>query len=281
MRGVNGIEPRWQWWRRLIASAIIVTSLHAGLVAYAYLQPPPEEEAEEPEGAFMMELAPLPVTAATTPAEVSETIADETQPKIVEKTPTEEVPEVTPQKEELLPVAPDPELAMPIAKPVEEPKEEKEEDKPPVEKKEVTEKKEEEPEVETAKPQEAMVQQSTPSAPSSTTAPKTAARRQGTTDRQSNQTLTWTKAVVTHLGRHRRYPAGARKSGHQGTAVVYFTIDRAGNLLTTRIRTSSKNALLDAEAIALLKRAAPFPLPPDTLPGEAVELTIPVGFTLN
>jgi hypothetical protein len=61
-----------------------------------------------------------------------------TQPEIVEKTPTEVVPEVTPPKEESLPVAPDPELAMPIIKPVEEPKEEKEEEEEmPIEKVEV------------------------------------------------------------------------------------------------------------------------------------------------
>ena len=110
----EGLEPRWWWWRRVIASATIVIGLHAGIVAYAYFKPPVEEVVEEAEGAFMLELAPLPVAAAADSAELPGPTAEVTQPQVVEKTPTEEQPEVTPPKEVPLPVATDPELAMPI-----------------------------------------------------------------------------------------------------------------------------------------------------------------------
>ena len=281
MQGGDGIEPKWLWWRRLVVSAIVVTGLHAGVVAYAYLQPPPDETIEEPEGAFMMELAPLPVAAASEASEPGPP-AETTQQQVVEKTPTESVPEVTPPKEEPLPVAPDPELAMPIPKPVEEPKEEQEEDKPPVEKQEVKEeKKEEEPEVDKAKPQEAMVQQSAPPTPSSTPAPQTAARRQGTTDKRSDESLSWAKALMNHLGRHRRYPTAARQAGHQGSVQVRFTIDRHGQVLSAKVVRTSKSTFLDEEALAMLKRAAPLPEPPDVIGGDAVELVIPIQFTIR
>ncbi len=281
--GSESLESRWKWWARMIASAIVVTGLHAGIVAYAYLQPPLEEVVEEAEGAFMIELAPMQVAA---PSDASDTVGppmEATQPQVVEKTPTEEVPEVTPPKEDPLPIAPDPELAMPIPKPVEEPKEEKEEEKPVEQKvvKEEEKKKEEEPETEKAKAQEAMVQQSAPSTPSPTAAPQTAARRQGTTDRKSSEEMSWAKALMNHLGRHRRYPSAARQAGQQGNVLVQFTLDRRGQVLTSRVVKSSSSRLLDQEALAMLTRAAPLPEPPSDLGGEAVELVIPIQFTIR
>jgi protein TonB len=278
----NAFEPRWRWWARVFASALIVMSLHAGLVAYAYFMPPPEEVVEEAEGAFMLELAPLPVAATADAAELPGPTAEVTQPQIDEKKPTEEVQEVTPPKEVPLPVAPDPELAMPIQKPVEETKEEKEEVEKPIEKVEVKEeKKDEKPETEEAKPQEAMVQQGAPPAPTATPAPKTAARRQGTTDRPSDEAMSWSKALMNHLGRHRRYPTQARQAGQQGAVQVRFAIDRKGKVLSAQVIKASRSSHLDAEALAMLKRASPLPEPPDEIPGEVVELVIPIQFTIR
>lgn len=277
------LEPRWWWWRRVIASAFVVTGLHAGIVAYAYLMPPTEEVTEEAEGAFMLELAPLPVAASADAADMPGPTAEVTQPQVDEKTPTEEVPEVKPPEEVPLPVAPDPELAMPVQKPVEPPEEEKkEEPEKPVEKVEVKEeKKDEEPEVEQAKPQEAMVQQGGPPAPAATPAPKTAARRQGTTDRPSDEAMTWSKALMNHLSRHRRYPVAARQAGQQGAVQVRFTIDRKGQVLTAQVIKASRSSALDAEAVAMLKRASPLPEPPEVVGGETVELVIPVEFSIK
>ncbi len=283
--GRYGLESRWQWWLRLIASAVIVTGLHAGLVAYAYLQPPPEEAIEEPEGAFMMELAPIPVAAAAEAAEAPGPPAEATQQQVTEKTPTEEVPEVTPPKEEPVPLTaePEPEMAMPLPKPVEEPKEEKEDEKP-VEKQVVEDekKKEEEPELEKAKPQEAMVQQSAPPSPAATPAPQTAARQQGTTERKSNDEISWAKLLVKHLGRHPpNYPLSAWRSSQQGEVLVGFRIDRRGQVVSARIAKSSKSAPLDQEALAVLHRAAPLPVPPDEIAGEFFDFMIPVQFKIR
>jgi protein TonB len=275
------LESRWAWWRRVMASAVIVTSLHAGLVAYASLKPPPEEAAEEAEGAVMLELAPLPVAAAADAAELPGPPAEVSQPEAIEKTPTEAAREVAPPKEVPLPVAPDPELAMPLQKPVEEPREEKEAEEKPVEKTEAKEEKKEEPEVQEAKPQEAMVQQGAPPAPTATPAPQTAARRQGTTDRPSDETMSWSKALMNHLGRYRRYPAAARQAGHEGAVQVRFTIDRRGQVLAARVIKASRSMHLDAEAIAMLKRASPLPEPPDEVAGDVVELVIPIQFTIR
>ncbi len=281
--GSESLEAGWRWWLRIVASATVVVGLHTGIVAYAYMQPP-EEEIEEAEGAFMMELAPLPLVAASASSETPGPMMETTQPKIVEKTQTEEVPEVTPPKEDPLPIVPDPELAMPIAKPVKESKEEKEEEKPVghAVAKEKEKKKEEEPEVEKSKAQEAKVQGGPPPAPTADVADKSAAPVQGTTDRKAYFEMSWGKAVAKHLGRFPpRYPAEALKAGQKGEALVAFRVDRKGQVISARVTKTSKSALLDHEAVALLHRAVPLPRMPDEMPGESLEFVIPVHFKMK
>lgn len=267
-----------------MASAIVVVGLHTGIVAYAYMMPP-TEEVEEAEGAFMMELAPLPVFAATASSETPGPMMETTQPKIVEKTPTEDVPEVTPPKEDPLPIAPDPEMAMPIAKPVEEPKEEKEEEKPveqKVVKEEEKKKDDDKPEVEKRKAQEAMVQGGPPPAPTADVAEKTAAPVQGTTDRKAQHAMTWGKLLSKHLGRFPpKLPDAALKSGQRAEVVVSFKVDRKGQVVSASVKKASKSARLDQEALAALQRASPLPKPPAEMPGELFDFVIPITFKMH
>ena len=86
---------------------------------------------------------------------------------------------------------------------------------------------------------------------------------------------------MNHLSRHRRYPAAARQSGQQGKVQVRFRIDRKGQVLSAQVIKASHSASLDAEAVAMLKRASPLPEPPDEVGGETVELVIPVEFTIK
>ena len=64
------------------------------------------------------------------------------------------------------------------------------------------------------------------------------------------------------LERAKRIPAGAQARGAQGTALVSFQLDRAGNLITVSLVRSTGDRELDAEAVALVRRASPFPKPP-------------------
>ena len=45
-------------------------------------------------------------------------------------------------------------------------------------------------------------------------------------------------------------------------AVVSFMLDQAGNLVTVTLLQSTGDRTLDAEALALVRRASPFPKPP-------------------
>jgi len=76
----------------------------------------------------------------------------------------------------------------------------------------------------------------------------------------SSATASWQQSLVARLAKVQRYPAQAR--GVQGVVSLAFTIDRHGGVVSSRIVKSSGSTVLDAEALDLIKRAAPLPLPP-------------------
>lgn len=83
------------------------------------------------------------------------------------------------------------------------------------------------------------------------------------------------------LARHKEYPRRARQRRQEGTALLYFAIDRNGRLLGHRLRRSSGHQLLDREVIAMIKRAEPLPRIPAGMNQSRLELVIPVRFVLR
>ncbi len=83
------------------------------------------------------------------------------------------------------------------------------------------------------------------------------------------------------LERNKRYPEVAQSRRQQGIAQVFFSLDRQGRVIDSRVARSSGASVLDEEALALLRRAQPFPAPPRELPGERVDLTVPIRFNLK
>jgi periplasmic protein TonB len=84
--------------------------------------------------------------------------------------------------------------------------------------------------------------------------------------------------VSAHLARHKRFPPEARSRGDQGSAVVTFALSGSGGVTSVRLTRPSGFASLDGEATAMVRRASPFPPPPD---GRPVSFTVPVSFRLN
>jgi protein TonB len=87
--------------------------------------------------------------------------------------------------------------------------------------------------------------------------------------------------LLRHLARYKRYPAKARLHHKEGVALVRFTMDRSGDVLSVALGRSSGVPALDEESVELVRRAAPLPTPPMEVRGNPVELMIPVEFTLN
>lgn len=83
--------------------------------------------------------------------------------------------------------------------------------------------------------------------------------------------------VFGHMQRFKRYPASAR--GAHGTVVVRFELDRKGEVIASAVTKSSGSAPLDQEALALFKRASPFPPFPSAKPGDRDSYVAPVNFS--
>jgi protein TonB len=74
------------------------------------------------------------------------------------------------------------------------------------------------------------------------------------------------RAIAARISAVKRYPEAARERGPQGVAVVSFSIGASGEVAAVAIARSAGDAILDAEALATVRRASPFPTPPAGAP---------------
>jgi periplasmic protein TonB len=96
----------------------------------------------------------------------------------------------------------------------------------------------------------------------------------GRSDRDAN----YPGRVHAHLARYKQYPAGARSAGAQGTAAVAFSLDGGGRVTSVRLARSSGNPAIDQEVVAMVRRASPFPAPPE---GKGQNFNVSVPFVLR
>jgi len=252
--------------RRWAISAAIVVLAH-GAIAAGMVPWREDIEPAEPAAAIVVEFAPLPVAPDAPPTEIApgpEQVMSEASPerpvehvedeqKIEEKVASKPVEEPPPE----IKPAPNPDVAL----------------EPPHQ------------EVTPPQPQELRTPAPTTSAPQALpeqTAALPAAPAQGQITRNtSNAVPTWKTQIVALLERNKRYPESAQSHHQQGIAQVFFSLDRQGRVIDSRIVRSSGASALDEEALALLRRAQPFPPPPRELPSERVDLSVPIRFNLK
>ncbi|MBV8962350.1 MAG: TonB family protein [Hyphomicrobiales bacterium] len=72
--------------------------------------------------------------------------------------------------------------------------------------------------------------------------------------------------VIGHLASFKRYPPAARARGAQGSPAVSFTIDGSGRVMSVSLTRASGDPDIDAEIVAMVHRASPFPAPPPGAP---------------
>jgi TonB family protein len=96
----------------------------------------------------------------------------------------------------------------------------------------------------------------------------------GHSERNSN----YRGIVAAHLARYKQFPADARSRGDQGVASVTFTLSGSGSVTSARLARSSGVASLDREVTAMVRRASPFPPPPD---GRSASFTVPISFRVR
>jgi periplasmic protein TonB len=83
------------------------------------------------------------------------------------------------------------------------------------------------------------------------------------------------------IAQHKQYPRVAQMRGWQGETIIDLKLDRNGGVLATRIDRSSGFEVLDKQALEMVKKAAPFPAPPEILKSDVFNIQVPVSFKLE
>lgn len=89
---------------------------------------------------------------------------------------------------------------------------------------------------------------------------------------------TYRARIARHLAKFKRFPAHAGRGHRAGQVTVSFSIDQNGQLISTSLIRSSGIGAFDDEALAMIRRAAPFPRSPE---GVSNSFTIPVSYRLR
>lgn len=243
---------------------IFVVAMHAGGAALSLMHWDEEEADDETVGAVAVEMVAEPVVARVETVDappgpvIQEALAAQTASRETHEVVKDDVPPFEPA-----PLAPEPEVAMPLAKPIEE--EKPEEPKP----------EEELLQQQNANQSEASLAMAPPRVEAEPTPAPPVLSRGAVAPSRSR--LTWEKSLSAHLNRFKRAPA-VRVSG---SVSVMFNIDKTGHLIAARVVQSSGSSVLDDEALAVLRRASPLPAAPDDVPGTMFEFTIPVHFLVK
>ncbi len=83
------------------------------------------------------------------------------------------------------------------------------------------------------------------------------------------------------IAKHKQYPKIAQMRGWQGDCMLDLKIDSGGNVLSANVKESSGHEALDNQALEMVRKAAPFPTPPEALRGRNFNISVPVSFKLE
>lgn len=263
------IEPHGVRLRRWVSAALVVVAAHVGCTAAALWNWPNEETDDSTASAVVVDMVPaLAATRVDSPdvahgplmheALLTPQVAKETKQDVAQESPA-----VEPSP------AHEPEVVLPKTQPVlEKPPEE---DKP----------QEDAPKQKSADQTEAPPLTTAPPRVEATEQPVAASPSPGSAAAAARAKAAWERALVSHLNRFKRYPDAARAKGSQGDVGVQFTMDRSGNVISARVVRNSGSTALDAEALAVLQRASPLPVPPDHIGGTTFDLALPIQFRIR
>ena len=117
------------------------------------------------------------------------------------------------------------------------------------------------------------------SAPQATGAPavpgQTALRYHNLTN---STAATFSEVLLEHIRIYQRYPDAAAQQSQRGVVQVLFAMNCNGTVIDVRVTTSSGFAMLDQEAVAMVRRAQPLPRIPAQLP-DRLNVLLPVAFS--
>jgi TonB family protein len=124
-------------------------------------------------------------------------------------------------------------------------------------------------------------QQSVESQAMDAVAETTAAPTEGSSKKAAAEIRSWQRSTIALIGRHKGYPRQSRRDREEGAVEVRVVIDRQGNLIAASVEKPARFALLNEEAIAIIRRSAPLPAPPASVTGAEIVLYLPIVFALK
>jgi len=110
-----------------------------------------------------------------------------------------------------------------------------------------------------------------------------AAAQQAKAEKEQQQTGLYNQylgQIRTQVLRHIEYPRRASKEGIEGLVMLRISLDRNGHVTSSEIAQTAHD-LLDAAAENAVKKAEPYPKPPEQLEGNQFQILIPVVFKLT
>jgi len=292
------VSARLRW----SVAAVVVLAVHGGIIWLALHRPEDQPPAPASAPALLMDLAPAPapdapqqdlapgpqvteshpaptpdpVTPPDPTAQPQQSLAPSPEAPVE---PAPDMPTLPDTPPDMPPPPPSPEqndaaLPPPMARPPVRPEHEK------TETREVTQKSPPKVEAAKQKPDKStrpeVAQSSAPPASQSVQSKAASSPSAGASAQQSQALAQWRDRLMRHLNRFKRYPAGAQGDG---TAVIAFTLDRSGQVLSARLVKSSGDVILDQAAVALPRRANPVPKPPEDVgSGATIPLTVAIQF---
>jgi protein TonB len=263
--GAYIVETRRTRGIRWAGAAMVVMALHGGAaLALLHLR---EDDTTDTAGAIAIELAPVTAAPAVTlPADIAP------GPLMQEEAPApetrEQTKEAVAEEEPPLPLVPEPAVQLP---------------EPHPNKKHDPEEKADEKVDHQENSRQTAAAPMTAAPPPSETKPSDAAAAPapGLSAIAAQAQANWQSSLVAHINRYKRYPVEARAHKVEGIVSIEFTLDRSGQILSSRVAHSSGSAVLDEEAVALLRRATPLPTPPQDVPPEGFSLVLPIHFRMR
>jgi len=91
----------------------------------------------------------------------------------------------------------------------------------------------------------------------------------------------YSSILANAIAKYKQYPKIAQMRGWQGTVIADLEIDSKGSVVSVKIKKSSTYEVLDNEALEMIKKASPFPTPPESLRGKNFNVLVPISFKLE
>ena len=251
-------------------SAGVIVALHvaAALLAMNWLKHVPDEGVNMP--AILIDMTPETSAPQSTPLDIAPgpvmQQADASPPEPMQQQAVEEMIPPTPPQEKPDVVAP-PEQKLEPSPPKPEPAKVAPVEKPAAVKPKVA-------RPDARKPSDAPPAPRTSAPPrAEREAPLASAVNAGSV---ASAMATYYQRVRAHLMRFHQYPTSA--NGQRGVVKVSFTLGRSGQVLSSRLGGSSGVAVLDAQAMAMVRQAQPFPPVPSDINYATIPINVGVAF---